>query len=54
MTFKNQITLEDILDVFQAYVAYIFISVSEMQAFIEEYFAKPHWSLAMWLMVGFI
>ena len=40
MTFKNQIILEDILDVFQAYVAYIPILVSEMQAYIEEYLVK--------------
>jgi len=39
-TFKDQITLEDILDVFKAYVACIPISVFEMQAHIEEYLIK--------------
>lgn len=47
-------TLEDILVVFKAYVAYVPILVSEMQAYVKEYLVKKHWSLAMWLMVGFI
>lgn len=52
--FKNQITLEDILVVFKASVEYVHILVSEMQTYIEEHLLKNHWSLAMWLIVGFI